>query len=294
MSYRSPEQSSRTLRVVALLALSVVGLVGIVGLHLDQARASHESGTFALYSPLGGADDYVSSPSRYHNDNPDDSGTCPTAKWDHPDFDGPTGQPCRSAVTPDGTAGDWSIDIDAAEDDTVYIEINPQAIDGGSAAGTYRVIAGSVLDFRPGVSCANDQYQYFGIHAYNSSTATWENYAWVVLGHIDSTYADGATVIASTTSHVAQSVGTIAAGSSCWDDHLHMEAYNYSNWSRTYDWDGPQNNSDDAPPDGPCIRTGSQTNLQCNAQIKSTDVLGYVGGTKTSFQEVNNPYFTDF
>jgi len=257
------------------------------------ADATHATGSYAIISPLGGSDDWITSPTRYHTDNPFDGGTCPVDNLDDPDFDGLPGQPCRSAVTDDGAPGDWSIDIGGVEDDPVYIDINPSGIDGASAGGQYRVVAGSVLDFRPNDTCANDKYQYFRIHVYNSGTSTWENYAWIVLGHMDSSYADGATVISSRTTQGTAIVGYVAAGSSCWPQHIHMEAYNYANYSRSYDWDGPRNNTDTSYT-GPCIRSGSQPDLDCNAKSTSSDVIGYVGGTKTSFQEVNNPYYSDF
>jgi hypothetical protein len=62
----------------------------------------------------------------------------------------------------------------------VYLDIVPKAIDGFSAGGTYRVVAGDSDNWDGGVG--NDQYQYFGIHSWNFTSGAWENYAWIVLG----------------------------------------------------------------------------------------------------------------
>jgi hypothetical protein len=172
---------------------------------------------------------------------------------------------CNSAVYQNPVGADWSIDIDASEDDAVWIEIAPQAIDGGAAGGLYRVKAGAIYDFRPSQTCSNDKYQYFGVHTYNSGTGLWENFAWFILGHMDE---NGVAL-----------VGRVAPGGTCWGSHVHMEGYNYSYYSRTYDWDGPTNNDDDDF-EPPCTRSGAQTDDECNAYMKSTDILGYVGGTK--------------
>ncbi len=43
-----------------------------------------------------------------------------------------------------------------------------------------------------------------------------------------------------------------------------------------------------------CSRTSSPNDTYCNAKMFSTDEVGYVGGSRTTFAELNNPYYPDF
>ncbi len=64
--------------------------------------------------------------------------------------------------------------------------------------------------------------------------------------------------------------------------------------SRTYNWDGPSN-AQDSPPAGPeCSRTTSPNGMLCNPKVLATDEIGYVGGSRTTFATLNNPYYPDF
>ena len=64
--------------------------------------------------------------------------------------------------------------------------------------------------------------------------------------------------------------------------------------SRSYSWDGPK--SDDDLTYGPeCTRGApSAAPADCNAKMTTIDKVGYVGGTKASCLQLNNPYFPDF
>lgn len=75
-----------------------------------------------------------------------------------------------------------------------------------------------------------------------------------------------------------------------------MEYYNYDYLSRSYNWDGPFNATDGEMTAGPaCVRSGAEPNpVTCNTEIRSTDVVGYVGGNKTSFLQVGHPYYFGF
>jgi hypothetical protein len=193
---------------------------------------------------------------------------------------------------PGTTQGDWAMDIAGLYGDPVYIDVDPIGIDGDSgAAGYYRVVAGDVHDWRPNDNCSNDHYQYFGIHVWDDQLG-WVNYAWVVLGHINSTYSAGQTVISSTYLHTAAQVGSVASGSTCWPQHVHVEMYNYTNWSRSLDWDGPSN-ADDSTLGPACSRSGGNLSY-CNPQVTSSDAIGYVGGTKTYYAQIDNLYYPDF
>lgn len=184
------------------------------------------------------------------------------------------------------------MDIGGYSGNPVYIDVYPSGIDGLSgASGYYRVVAGDVIDWRPNDNCSNDHYQYFGIHVWDDVLG-WTNYAWVVFGHIASTYSAGQTIIASTYLQQVAQVGTIAAGSTCWDAHVHVEMYNYANYSRSLNWDGPSN-AYDATLGPACSRTLTNT-AACNAEVTSYDTIGYVGGTKSSYAQIDNLYYPDF
>ena len=87
-------------------------------------------------------------------------------------------------------------------------------------------------------------------------------------------------------------IGTIADQGS-WAEHVHVEMFNYSGYSRSYEWDGPSN-ADDQDYDRACSRSSSPNAAGCNAQVTPTDAVGYVGGNRSSFAELNNPYYPDF
>jgi hypothetical protein len=273
-------------KTLAVVVLSIIaGLGGGGGLPAPTVDATHTTRTYVLESPLG-VTAWVSSPPRFHNQ------CAYTAYVDDPHFDDGT---CKGASN---VNGNWSIDlwISSTSGQLVYLDINPQAIDGFSAGGTYRVVAGDSNNWNGGTG--NDQYQYFGIHSWNFTTGAWENYAWIVLGHIDTLqYSSGSIICDTRTTPCTAYVAKIAPGPTPYPTHLHMEVKNYVDgaaWiSRAYDWDGPSN-AQDSTLSGPCSRTANPNVSTCNTQMWSTDGVGYVGGSRTTFAELNNPYFLDF
>lgn len=249
----------------------------------DKALAAYETGTYQIRSPLNYTQ-WVTSPSKYHDGAP----TCPESNWDSPSFDNTD---CRAAGVPTGTATpNWAIDIDAVYQDAVYIDINPSGEDSFAAGSTYRVVAGDIYQWD---SSSNGKYQYFGIHTWNPNTSSWENYAWVRVGHLTPTYTTPDTVIiSSTTLHQVVQVGTVAAEGT-WPDHIHMDFYNYSGYSRSYNWDGPSNANDTGTIGPACIYAGGSAS-DCNTQVRIFDGVGYVGGTRASFAQIDNPYYVGF
>lgn len=269
-------------RLIALLGV-VVAIVGLTGgqpfpANVQTARASHTAGALRVYAPFGGLWT-VTSPSRYHNGCPPDT----TTHFDSVKFD-------NGSCTP-AASGDWSIDFaDGIAGSAVYIDVEPGTIDGNYGLSVYRVVAGDIQQWN---TSANGKYQYFGIHVQTPS-GTWENFAWILLGHINNNYyLTPGTVIAGPTS--GRTVTTVAqvAPAGSWPVHVHQEFYNYTYDSRSYNWDGPTTDNDTFK--GPdCVRSGGSSPAQCNAKVFGSDVIGYVGGNQPSFFQVDNPYFGEF
>lgn len=263
--------------ILLLLGIAfAAGLVAAPGAP-DEAHASHTTGALRVYAPFGGSW-WVSSPSKFHDGcSPYTENYYDTYKFD----DGS----CYAA-----SYGDWAIDFAGGSvGDNVYIDVEPGTIDGNYGLGIYRVVAGDISQWD---QSANGKYQYFGIHV-QTATGAWENFAWMLLGHIDNfSYPTPGTVIAGPTSgRITVAVGKVAPLGS-WPVHIHQELYNYSYYARSYNWDGPTTD-DDTALSGPCIRGGGSATA-CNTQSYGTDVIGYVGGNKPSFAQVNNPYFVEF
>lgn len=266
-----------------------IALIGLIVLLPSggsrRAVASHAAGTYAVVSPLG-ISATVSSPPRWH-----DGCIYSTSYVDTVHFDDGT---CGHATNVDEQ---WAIDLvdpNGASGHNVYIEINPKAFEQFATGSTYRVVAGDSDNWNGGVG--NDQYQYFGIQVWNSVSSTWENYAWVVLGHIDNLqYSSGTTICGSRTTSCVAYVGKIAAGGT-YPAHLHMGVRNYvdgtSRMSRSYNWDGKET-ADDTTLTPLCIRAGGSS-TGCNATVIYTDDVGYVGGTNTTWAQLNNPYYVEF
>jgi hypothetical protein len=260
--------------------LSALAIALALGSYDHVANAAYETGVYTIVSPVGPSV-YVTSPPRYH----DGCEPYTSSYYDSSAFD----TSCRSAA-----GGDWSMDMgDGTVGDNVYLEVQPQAIDGFPAGGLYEVVAGDVYHWD---SSANGSYQYFGIHTWNPNTSSWENFAWVVLGHINSfQYSINQVVVQPTTGSSTTYVAKIAPQGT-WHVHLHVEMYNYSHYARAYNWHGPTITNDAT--EGPqCSRPGptpSYLRDDCNAVVAPTDVVGYVGGSNSSFSERDNPYFNDF
>jgi hypothetical protein len=268
----------RTLALIALVAAIMIGLG-----QTKNAAAAYETGTYQIRSPLDYTQ-WVTSPPRYH-----DGSICPSTYWDSPDFDNTS--VCRAANVPaGGDTPDWAIDVDADQSDDVYIDVNPLSQEGFPAGSTYRVVAGDVYQWD---SSSNGQYQYFGIHTWNPNTSGWENYAWARIGHIDNFVypTAGTVIIPSTTGHHYAIVAKVAPQGS-WGTHVHMDFYNYSGWSRAYDWDGPSNANDTIL--GPACLTGGGSASDCNTQLTNTEGVGYIGGSSSFFTEIDNPYYVGF
>lgn len=276
------------IRLVVKLGFGLVMLVAAVSLgdphHMPgTSQAAWEQGTYAVRSPVA-PDSTVTSPPRYHNQ-------CSpyTSYFDSPYFDN------ASVCHPAGiTPGQWDMDIGAPVGANVYIDINPAAIDGFPAGSLYRVVAGATHHWD---YSANGTYQYFGIHTWDSTIGVWENFAWILVGHINQQqYTTLNQVIAGpTTGHASLVVAKVAPKGS-WDPHTHLEVSNYSYFSRPYNWHGPTTTNDTS--DSPfCSRPGPTPICDrdnCNARLTATDTTGYIGGTRTSYAELGNPYFNDF
>ncbi len=168
-------RDSKWSRTTKFLAISLVISLSLLSEPAAPVRATHTTRTYVLESPMG-VSPYVSSPPRFHNQ------CAYTYYVDDPHFDDGT---CKGATN---VNGNWSMDFfySATSGQNVYLDIVPKAIDGFSAGGTYRVVAGDSDNWDSGVG--NDQYQYFGIHSWNFTSGAWENYAWIVLGTTSTLY----------------------------------------------------------------------------------------------------------
>jgi hypothetical protein len=278
-------------RLQPLIGLSLLLLLAIA-LQPDTARGYH-TGTYAVWSPGAGSFG-VTSPPRYHN------GCEPytSSYFDSPNFDNPA--VCGPAATAIGNSGStqgghWSMDVAIFAGQPVYVDVDPFAVDGFPAGGTYRVVSGGIYTWS---GSGNNQYQVFGIHVYNSFLQVWENYGWVVLGHINPLYGSGVVLCGPTTSRCTTYVGTVATAGT-WPAHVHMEVANNvagtGYVARSYNWDGPSNANDLVW--GPlCSRTSSNASqaTTCNTHLLGSDRVGYVGGTRTTFAQLTNPYYPDF
>jgi hypothetical protein len=260
----------------------ILGLAAAMGPNpvtgpVAPAHASHTAGALRVYAPFGGSW-WVTSPSRFH----DGCEPYTSSYFDTPKFDGST---CVA-----GTSGDWAIDFaGGAVGANAYVDVEPGTIDGNYGLSIYRVVAGDILQWD---SSANGKYQYFGIHV-QTSTGSWENYAWILLGHVDNfNYPTPGTVIAGPTSGRSTVAVAKVAPAGTWPVHIHEEFFNYTYVARSYNWDGPTTD-DDTSLTGPCSRGGGST-YACNAQALGSDVVGYVGGNKSAFAQVDNPYFVEF
>jgi hypothetical protein len=182
------------------------------------------------------------------------------------------------------------MDIDGTDGNAVYVDVWAEAIGGYSAGPMFRVIAGTTGTWNS--ACDNGGWQKFNLQV-KKPDGTWEDYAWILLGHIDTNlYSTGSTVISERTTGAAVQVASVAnTESGCWQEHVHMEAYNLAHFSRTYNWDGP-NNSTDTTSTPACIYGGGSASL-CNTQVRSSDVVGYVGGAG-GWAQVANPYYVEF
>ncbi len=240
--------------------------------------ATHTTGAYLIYTPTDNVQ-WVNSPPRFHN------GCSPYTEdyYDAPQFDGGPGA-CISAA-----GGQWAMDLNGIHGDNVYIDIQNGAINGWPAGGTYRVVAGEILEWDASV---NGDYQLFGVHIPNGAGG-WQNHAWFVLGHLNTwVYTVPETVIFQGTGRATFLIGKIAPyGAS--PPHVHAEYSNYFGFSRPYDWDGPGQANEDTVLSGPCSRSSSSP-TSCNAQVYWYDVIGYVGGASSSFVELNNPNYPDF
>jgi len=246
------------------------------------AYADHTVGAVRVYSPASGTW-WVTSPPRLHN------GCDPYTTYyvDSPMFDvDPDVGPCRSAAP---VKADWAIDIYGMPAGTsAWIDIEPGTIDGNYGGGIYRVVAGEIGQWD---SSANGKYQFFGIQV-QTSPGVWENYAWIRLGHINNFRFNPGTVVAGPSSGRMMNVVAEVAPLGNYAVHVHQDFYNYNYWSRSYNWDGPTTDND-MDLTGPCIRSGGSA-YQCNTQVFGSDVIGYVGGNKPDFAQVDNPYFIEF
>jgi len=200
-------------------SLWIVLIALTVGTALSLARpnatfaAAYETGAYHIVSPMGGVARYVTSPPQFH----DGCEPYTSSYYDSPKFDDGS---CSPGLSP--TSGQWALDMQGSDNDFVYIDINPGAIDGVQAGTTYRIVAGTQGSW----GGVNGGYQYFGIHTWNPSILVWENYAWIALGHIDNmVYTSGAVIAGPTTSRATVIIGQIAPQGT-WAEHLHVEVSN--------------------------------------------------------------------
>ncbi len=284
-----PRQSGAGYRMPRMALFAMIVLAALLGLGSDPtggdpptAYAGHTTAAVRVYSPVSGTW-WVSSPPRLHN------GCEPyTSDYvDSPWFDVvyPDG-PCRSAVP---VTADWAIDLNGgAAGDVVFIDIEPGTIDSNFGGGIYKVMAGDIGQWD---NSANGQYQFFGVQV-QTSTGVWENYAWIRLGHVNNfRFAPGALVAGPSSGRMTKIVANVAP-KGLYEVHVHQDFYNYNYWSRSYNWDGPTTD-DDLYLTGPCIRSGGSA-YKCNTKVYGSDVIGYVGGNKPNYAQVDNPYFIEF
>lgn len=180
----------------------------------------------------------------------------------------------------------------------VFIDIAPGTIDGNFGSVIYRGKAGPISNFASKAGCTagtsdNTQYQKFIIQAQNGSI--WEDFPFIIAAHVDNlSYPVNGTIIAGpTSSRSTVIVATVDSTTCSWPAHLHWKGYSNTGWARTYNWDGPSAQNEYGNWGPACLRSGGNP-ANCETQIFSTDVVGYVGGNKPNFAEVNNPYLPDF
>ncbi|MGK2965891.1 MAG: hypothetical protein ACSLFM_09850 [Tepidiformaceae bacterium] len=232
--------------LVTLLGLATLTALGIP----DTTVAVYENGTYLVVSPRSSTAG-MTSPGRFHN-------SCDaTPLWDSPDFDNGT---CIKAALVDG---DFSVDIAGADGDAAWLDIDPEAINGHSSGGAYRVVAGAVGTWN--ANCPNGGFQTFYLQTKNSSNQ-WENNAKITIGHIDTfQYAEHVVVLAESTARNNTIIGRVAHTSGgCWPEHLHVQVWNYEAWARVFDWDGPENDEDDVW-GSMCVRSGTSS-YNCNTE----------------------------
>jgi hypothetical protein len=264
----------RMKKVLAAILFLVLAITASPG----TANAVDDDGTFVLISPRSSTA-YVTSPGRFHN------GCTAEEDYDSPDFDNGT---CSAAG---GSDGDFSLDIAGSADSAIWIDIDPESIDGQSSGGTWRLVAGAISSWN--ANCSNGGYQTFYLQTKNLSNQ-WENNAKITMGHGDTWQFDEDEVaIGETSSRDNVIVGYIAPDDDdCWPEHIHGQVWNYQAYARIFDLDGPSNATDTTL--GPaCIRTGG-SDTACNTQLLSSDGFGYVGGTNGATTEFNNPHFSEF
>lgn len=257
---RGPGLALLPVLVAALFLGAEAGRSGI-----GAVEALHTS-YWRIYSPVT-SNQWVTSPTRYHN------GCSETSLYDSTAFDNGT---CGSAL-----GGDYSADIAAGSGCCAFIDVNP------NSSVTYRIRAGAIGSFTPsGCWSAAPNYQYYYIDRLSGSN--WITVGWIVLGHTTNFRYNNGTVIGSGTGRLTFIVADVGS-SSC--PHIHMEVYNNTDWAVAYDWDGPSNSNDSSL--GPaCVTSGTEGNpTTCNAWIASSWIFGRVGGTRSSFSELNNPNY---
>jgi hypothetical protein len=263
-------------------------VAGVTAVSRGTSADGYQTGSFKIESPVYGSVAVTSAP-RFHDG-------CPPDTYDYSDsprFDQPYSQGgCRAAA-----GGDWAMDLGAAAGTFLYIGVAPAAVDGNSAGGEYQVVTGNYGYWYSNVcSCAcycsgdNNEYQYFWIQV--PSYFGFINAEYVVLGHIVPEWQPGVVVIPPTTSASLQLVAEVHPAGT-WDAHNHVEPENSTNWSRDYNWDGPSNAVKGNYYTPQCSRSGSSA-TNCSAWIQAGDYLGYVGGSKTSWSQIDNPYFPSF
>lgn len=115
---RTERLASGACRVVLLMSAILVAALVVDGGGRAHA-ATYETGAYAIISPLSQTK-YVTSPARYH----DGCEPYTSTYWDSPNFD-------NISVCHPAASGDWAMDIAADQGAAVYVDVNPQAIDGG-------------------------------------------------------------------------------------------------------------------------------------------------------------------
>lgn len=244
------------------------------------AKAVNDNGTFVLVSPRSSTA-YITSPGRFHN------GCAAEDYYDSPDFDDGT---CIKAASVDG---DFSLDVAGADGNAAWVDIDPEAIDGQGSGGNWRLVAGAIGTWD--ANCDNGAYQTFYLQTKNALNQ-WENNAKITIGHADTwQYDEDEVVIGESSGQENAIVGYVANWESgCWDEHLHVQVWNYEAYARIFDLDGKVLDDPDTDIDGPCNRAGSSTPDDCNVQLLSSDGFGYAGGSNALQTEFNNPYFREF
>ena len=262
------------------LAISLLLAPAAAIIQGDRATAVEQNGTYVVISPRSSSA-WITSPGRFH-----DGVSCSDwEKYDSPQFDDGT---CIKAGL---ISGDWAMDINGSDNNSVWIDINPAGIDGQGAGGYYRVIAGPTGTWDS--NCTNGGFQTFYVQT-KTSQGQWELNAEITLGHIDTLqYSETSTVISDINGRDNAVIGYVApTEAGCWGEHVHIQVYNYEDYARVFDWDGPSNAADTSL-SGPCSRSGGNSS-DCNTDVAANEGVGYLGGANTSTTEPNNPYFPDF